>query len=159
MKIYIESTKREPKDTLYTFLRKVLNLDNNFHTGSIIENTYSDPEFKELQCKKLKHRSFDDLVSISKTYFKVSDKTVAKTILKFLKENDKLIFVLCDSAKKWVLNHGLTKSTLLYCGIYDMSYNKTAFKKEGIYCLDDIFNLMGIDKTYIDPDYDDDDDD
>lgn len=159
MKIYIENAQREPKDTLYTFLRRVLNLDNNFHVGAIIENTYSDPEFKEIQCKKLKHRSFDDLVSISKTYFKVSDKIVAKTILKFLKENDKLIFVLCDTAKKWVLNYGLTKSTLLYCATYEMSYHKTDCKKEGIYCLDDIFNLMGIDKTYIDPDDDDDDDD
>ena len=146
MKLYVKDIIREPNDTLYTFLNKIFRLKGSFFEKYSVNSTYFDPEFKKLQCESKKYRSFDDLILISKTYFKVSDKVVAKTILKFLKKEDNLLLVLCDSAKKWVLNYGLTKSeTIKYCAQYNKSYLKTDdYGINGDYSFDDIVTLMGL---------------
>lgn len=147
MKIYVKDIIREPNDTLYTFLEKVLRLKEKWVSQGSVNSTYLDPEFKELQCNSGKHRSFDDLVLISKTYFRVSDKAVAKVLIKLINENNTLIFVLCDSAKKWVLNNGLTKSEIIkYCAIYNKSDLKTDDYGIGDYSFDDIITLAGLTK-------------
>jgi len=150
MKIYVKDVVRKPKDTLYTFLNKVVRFNGGAFAQGTANATYLDPEFKKLQCVSGKHRSFDDLISISKTYFKVSDKIIAKTIIKLIDKNDKLILVLCDTAKKWVLNSYLTKSEILkYCATYNKSDLKTDERKEGKYSFDDIITLAGLTKEDI----------
>ena len=83
MKLYVKNIIREPNDILYTFLYRVLNLDGNGFGKLTVKSTYEDSEFTKIQCIANKYRSFDDLVLISKTYFKVSSKVIAKTIKKF----------------------------------------------------------------------------
>ncbi len=151
MKLYVKGVVREPKDTLYTFLSKVFKINVSFFNKYSINATYLDSEFKKLQCESEKHRSFDDIVLISKTYFKVSNKTVAKTILKFLNKDQDLLFVLCESAKKWILNYGLNKSNnIKYCGNYNKSDEKThIYGINSDYSFDDIVTLMGLTKEDI----------
>ena len=150
MKLYVKDVVREPNDTLYTFLYKVLHFDGNGFGKAIVNSTYFDPEFKELQCTAGKFRSFDDLVLISKTYFRVSDKAVAKVLIKFINQYDNLGFVLCDSAKKWVLNRDLSKSDIFkYCARYNNSPIRTHEYLNGKYSFDDIINLMGLTKEDI----------
>lgn len=150
MKLYVKDIVREPKDTLYTFLYKVLRLNDTYHVQSTILSTYYDLEFKNLQCISGKNRSFDDIVFISKTYFKVSDKAVAKILKKFLDKHNDLIFVLCDSAKKWVLNRGLHNSEIIkYCARYNKSDLNTNNYSAGKYSFDDIIKLMGLTKEDI----------
>ena len=147
MKLYVKNIVREPKDTLYTFLCKVLRLNEGYYKRSTVNATYLDSEFLKLQCMAGQHRSFDDIVSISKTYFRVSNKAIAKVIKKLLDENDKLCFVLCDSAEKWVLNRDLSKSDIFkYCTRYNKSDIKTHEYLDGKYSFDDIINLMGLTK-------------
>ena len=153
MKLYVHNIVREPKDTLYTFLNRVLKLDNKingYFTLGTVNATYLDSEFLKLQCMAGQHRSFDDIVSISKTYFRVSNKAIAKVIKKLLDENNKLCFVLCDSAKKWVLNINLIKAdNFKYCAMYNNSPIKTHEYLDGEYSFDDIINLMGLTKEDI----------
>lgn len=150
MKIYVKDIVREPNDSLYTFLSKVLKLTGNYFRKYTVNSTYLDPEFKKLQCGNSKHRSFDDIVLISKTYFRVSDKAVAKAILKFLNNEEQLLLLLCDSADKWVLNYGLNKSnSIKYCAFYNKSYLKTNDCGKGKYSFDDIITLMGLTKEDI----------
>lgn len=149
MKLYVKDVVREPNDTLYTFLKKVLRLDpyNTYMQGTV-SLTCFDPEYKQIQCDSGKHRSFDDLVLISKTYFKVSDKAVAKVLIRLINKHNRLILVLCDSAKKWVLNTDLTKSDIFkYCAIYNKSDLKTDdCGLYGNYSFDDIITLAGLTK-------------
>ena len=147
MKLYVKNITREPNDTLYTFLYRVLGLDSKGWGKLSVNATYTDPELTKLQCTANKYRSFDDLVLISKTYFKVSSKTVAKTIKKFLDNYNCSSLVLCDSAHKWVFYYGLVKSDYIkYCANYNKSYNKTDDPKNGIHSFDDIITLMGLTK-------------
>ena len=147
MKLYVKDVVREPNDTLYTFLYKVLHFDGNGFGKAIVNSTYFDPEFKELQCTAGKFRSFDDLVLISKTYFRVSDKAVAKVLKKFSDNHNYVNFVLCDSAHKWVFYYGLHKSNnIKYCANYNKSYEKTDDPGVGIHSFDDIIKLMGLTK-------------
>ena len=150
MKLYVKNITREPNDTLYTFLYRVLGLDSKGWGKLSVNATYTDPEFTKLQCASSKYRSFDDLVLISKTYFKVSSKTVAKTIKKFLDNYNCSSLVLCDSAHKWVFYYGLVRSDYIkYCARYNGSYNKTDDPKNGIHSFDDIITLMGLTKEDI----------
>ena len=150
MKLYVKDVVREPNDTLYTFLYKVLHFDGNGFGKAIVNSTYFDPEFKELQCTAGKFRSFDDLVLISKTYFRVSDKAVAKVLKKFSDNHNYVNFVLCDSAHKWVFYYGLHKSNdIKYCANYNKSYEKTDDPGVGIHSFDDIIKLMGLTKEDI----------
>lgn len=150
MKLYVKDIVREPKDTLYSFLCKVLRLNQIYYIQSTTEATFLDSEFKNMQCTYGKNRSFDDLVLISKTYFRVSDKAVAKAIVKILNKNNTLLFVLCDSVKKWVLNRNLTKSNLIkYCGTYNKSDLNTDDYSNGDYSFDDIIKLAGLTKENI----------
>jgi len=147
MKLYVKDIVREPKDTLYTFLYKVLRLKGSYSIQSTVNTTYYNSDFTKLQCISGKNRSFDDLVLISKGSFKVSNKVIAKVIKKILDENDNLVLILCDSAKKWVLNRNLTKSeSIKYCGRYNGSENKTDDYGIGDYSFDDIITLMGLTK-------------
>lgn len=147
MKLYVKDVTRDKKDTLYTFLYKVLNLDRNGWAKGVVNATYKDPEFKKLQCIENKYRSFDEIVLISKTYFKVSTKAVAKVIMKLLDNHNSLSLVLCDSAHKWILYYGLTKiDTIKYCAKYNKSYDKTDDSGVGIHSFDDIITLMGLTK-------------
>lgn len=149
MKLYVKNVVREPNDTLYTFLYKVLHFDGNGFGKAIVNSTYFDPEFTKLQCISNKYRSFDEIVLISKTYFKVSDKTVAKTIKKFLDEYN-TCFVLCDSAYKWVFYYDLSCDFIKYCANYKEGYKKTnETGKNGKYSFDDIIILMGLTKEDI----------
>ena len=150
MKLYVKGIVRKPNDTLYTFLNRVLNLNGGYFERSTVNATYLDLELKELQCNAGKHRSFDDLVLIAKTYFRVSDKAVAKAIVKILNKNDTFLFVLCDSAEKWVLNRNLTKSNKIkYCGAYNKSDLNTDDYSNGDYSFDDIITLAGLTKDDI----------
>ena len=150
MKIYVKNIIREPNDTLYTFLYRVLRLDCEYYKQNTTDTTYLDPDFTKTQCFSGKYRSFDDLVAISKTYFKVSDKAIAKVLIKFIDKSDTLCFVLCDSAKKWVLNSGLNDSEILkYCARYNKSDYNTDSSGEGKYSFDDIITLAGLTKDDI----------
>ena len=150
MKLYVKDVVREPNDTLYTFLYKVLHFDGNGFGKAIVNSTYFDPEFKELQCTTGKFRSFDDLVLISKTYFRVSDKAVAKVLKKFSDNHKYVNFVLCDSAYKWVFYNGLNSDYVKYCANYKEGYKKTnETGKNGKYSFDDIITLMGLTKEDI----------
>ena len=94
--------------------------------------------------------SFDDIVLISKTYFRVSDKAIAKVLIKFINQYDNLVFVLCDSAEKWVLNRNLHKSEILkYCARYNKSDYKTDEYGIGEYSFDNIITLAGLTKEDI----------
>jgi hypothetical protein len=150
MKLYVKDVVRQPKDTLYTFLSKVLHFDGNGWGKANVNATYKDPKFKELQCVAGKYRSFDDLVLISKTYFKVSDKAVAKVLKKFSDKYNNINFVLCDSAYKWVFYSGLNSDYLKYCANYKEGYKKTnETGKNGKYSFDNIVTLMGLTKEDI----------
>jgi len=150
MKLYVKDIVREPKDTLYTFLHKVLRFDGYGFGKANVNATYLDPEFKELQCASGKYRSFDDLVLISKTYFRVSDKSVAKVLKKFSDNHNNVNFVLCDSAYKWVFYHGLSSDYVKYCANYKDGYTKTnETGKNGKYSFDDIITLMGLTKENV----------
>ena len=150
MKLYVKGITRKPDDTLYTFLHKVLRLDYHSFVKSTVSDTYFDPELKDLQCISGKHRSFDDLVLIAKTYFRVPDKSIAKVIMKLLSKYEYLILVHCDSAKKWVLNSDLSKSEILkYCAKYNKSDLNTDNCGVGDYSFDDIITLMGLTKEDI----------
>jgi hypothetical protein len=154
MKLYVKDIVREPKDTLYSFLYKVLRLDHNYHIQTTVNTTYYYPDFTNMQCINGKNRSFDDLVIISKTYFRVSDKSVAKVIKKLLDGNNNLIFVLCDSVNKWVLNRSLTKSeSIKYCARYNISDHKTEQFGAGDYSFDTIITLMGLTKEDVKIEY------
>jgi len=150
MKLYVKDIVREPKDNLYTFLYKVLRLNSSYGIKSTVNHTYYNPELTKLQCIGGKNRSFDDLVLISKTYFRVSNKAIAKVLKRIIDENNNLLFVLCDSAKKWVLNRDLHKSEILkYCARYNKSdYNTDSFGI-GDYSFDVIITLMGLTKEEI----------
>ena len=150
MKLYVKDIVREPKDNSYTFLCKILRLDSNNYTKFTVGYTYYDSNFKDLQCMSGKHRSFDDLVKIVKTYFRVSDKAVAKVIKIFLDDYKFASLVLCDSAHKWVFYYGLHKSNnIKYCANYNKSYEKTDDPGVGIHSFDDIIKLMGLTKEDI----------
>jgi hypothetical protein len=147
MKLYVKDVIREPKDTLYTFLYKVLRLNSNPFGKGTVNTTYYNLEFTELQCVRNKYRSFDEIVLISKTYFQVSNKSVAKVIKKFLDDYNQTSLVLCDSANKWVFYYGLNKSNVTkYCAHYNKSYIKTDESGIGIHSFDDIITLMGLTK-------------
>ena len=146
MKLYVKDIIREPSDTLYTFLHKVLNLDKKW--GLTTTNaTFFDSEFKTIQCSSGKHRSFDNLVLISKTYFRVSDKAIAKVLIKFINKYECSGFVFCDAANKWIFNYGLTNSDdLKYCFKYNKSEYKTDECGIGKYSFNDIITLAGLTK-------------
>ena len=146
MKLYVKDVIRKPKDTLYTFLYKVLNFDSNGFGKAVVNDTYYDPELTKRQCIKGKYRSFDEIVLISKTYFRVSDKAVAKILKKFSDEHYYVNFVLCDSAHKWVFYYGLGSNYIQYCANYNKSYEKTDDPGVGIHSFDDIIKLMGLTK-------------
>lgn len=147
MKLYVKDITREPNDTLYTFLYKVLGFDGQGFCKAMVNATYEDPEFTKLQCIANKHRSFDEIVLISKTYFRVSDKAVAKVIKRLLDDYEYANLVLCDTAHKWVLNWRLDSDHLMYCANYKESYKKThKTGKNGKYSFDDIITLMGLTK-------------
>ena len=147
MKLYVKDVTRKPKDTLYTFLYKVLNFDSNGFGKAIVNDTYYDPELTKRQCIKGKYRSFDEIVLISKTYFRVSDKAVAKILKKFSDNYYNVNFVLCDSAHKWVFHYGLDSNYIKYCANYNKGYKKTnETGKNGKYSFDDIITLMGLTK-------------
>ena len=148
MKLYVKDVIREPKDTLYTFLNKVLRLNGQYFLKGTINTTYYDPELTKRQCIRGAYRSFDEIVLISKTYFRVSDKAVAKILKKFSDDHYYVNFVLCDSAHKWVFYYGLHKSNnIKYCANYNKSYEKTnKTGKNGKYSFDDIIKLMGLTK-------------
>lgn len=145
MKLYIKNITREPKDTLYTFLYRVLSFDDKGFGKGLVDTTYFDPEFTKVQCNSTRHRSFDDIVLISKTYFKVSDKTIAKVIKRFLDDHHCMNFVLCDSIYKWVFYQGLNKSdNIKYCARYNGSNIKIDNPGKGVYSFENIINLMGL---------------
>ena len=146
MKLYVKDVTRKPKDTLYTFLYKVLNFDSNGFGKAIVNDTYYDPELTKRQCIRGKYRSFDEIVLISKTYFRVSDKAVAKVLKKFSDNHNYVNFVLCDSAHKWVFYYGLGSNYIKYCANYNKSYEKTDDPGVGIHSFDDIIKLMGLTK-------------
>ena len=147
MKLYVKGVTRKPKDTLYTFLYKVLHFDGNGFGKAVVNDTYCDPELTKRQCIGGKFRSFDDLVLISKTYFRVSDKAVAKVLKKFSDNHNYLNFVLCDTAHKWVFYYGLDSNYIKYCANYKEGYKKTnETGKNGKYSFDDIIKLMGLTK-------------
>lgn len=150
MKLYVKDVTREPKDTLYTFLYKVLNFDSNGFGKAIVNDTYYDSELTKRQCIKGKYRSFDEIVLISKTYFRVSNKAVAKVIKIFLDDYKFASLVLCDSAHKWVFYYGLNSTYIKYCANYNEGYKKTnETGKNGKYSFDDIIKLMGLTKEEI----------
>ena len=146
MKLYVKDITREPKDTLYTFLYKVLSFDSKGFGKAIVNDTYYDPELTKRQCIRGKYRSFDEIVLISKTYFRVSDKAVAKVIKIFLDDCKFASLVLCDSAHKWVFYYGLGSNYIKYCANYNKSYEKTDDPGVGIHSFDDIIKLMGLTK-------------
>lgn len=147
MKIYVKDAIRKPSDTLYTFLERLLKLNSSGYMRGTCKTSYYDPELKSVQCSENRYRSFDDIVLISKTYFKVSDKAVAKVIKRILDNYEYAIFVLCDTANKWVLYYGLNKSdSIKYCANYNTSYNKIDDSRDGIYSFIDIITLMGLTK-------------
>lgn len=147
-KIYVKDELRRSTDTLYTFLKRILTLDDNnaWTKGSLKRNTYFDPQYTSLQCLSGKYRSFQDIVLISKTYFKVSDKHVAKTIKRFLDENEQTVILLCDDAGKWVFQHCLDRSNdIKYCGTYNKSnYKMYDVGDNDVYSFIDIIKLMGL---------------
>ena len=149
MKLYVKDIVREPKDTLYTFLYKVLSFDGKGFGKAIVNNTYYDPELTKQQCTRGRYRSFDEIVLISKTYFRVSDKAVAKVLKIFLDDYKFASLVLCDSAHKWVFYYGLNSTYIKYCANYNKSYEKTDDPGAGIHSFDDIITLMGLTKEEV----------
>lgn len=47
MKLYVKNIIREPNDTLYTFLKKVLRFNDGAFAQGTVNATYLDPEFKK----------------------------------------------------------------------------------------------------------------
>lgn len=145
MKLYVKNITREPNDTLYTFLYRVLGFDGKGFGKGMTNSTYLDPKFINIQCSSNKYRSFDDIVLISKTYFKVSSKAVAKVIKRFLDDYNSMGLVLCDNIHKWVLYRGLTKSDdIKYCYKYKESDKNLYNSGKGVHSFIDIITLMGL---------------
>ena len=137
MKLYVLNENRLKKDTLYTFLYRVLNLNCPYSKG-YCNKTFTDAEFLETQCNSRSHRSFDDIVLISKTYFKVSNKQVAKTLLKFLISDPELCFIFCDTANKWIFHtYNYKSKKYKYCGTYSESETKIKESGGGKYSFED----------------------
>ena len=144
--LYLKTIKREPKDTLFTFLEKCLK-KKSFKSYGIFPKTY-----KDIECTKLEYpeayRSFEVIVEISKTYFKVSEKQVAKTIKKIIvkDENRKLGFLLCLATNKWIL-HSITvylqpEKENNFILKYSNSINRLDEKGKGKYNFNEIDKLM-----------------
>lgn len=145
MKIYVKLEERIPEDSLYTFLKRILNLENKGYNTGCCKPTFFDPEFKKNQCLKMAHRSFEDIVFISKTYFKVSDKAVARALKKLIDERNFLNFILCDRINKWVFTSYMSKSKeFKYCGTYNKSNEKISHKGKSAYSFEDIIKLMDL---------------
>ena len=49
MKLYVKNVIREPNDTLYTFLYKVLHFGGNGFGKAVVNDTYYDPELTKRQ--------------------------------------------------------------------------------------------------------------
>lgn len=123
----------------------MLGFDGSGFRKGMVNTTYFDPEFIKIQCSSNKYRSFDDIVLISKTYFKVSNKAVAKVIKRFLDDYDSMGLLLCDNINKWVLYRGLTKSDdIKYCYKYKKSDENLHSLGKGNHSFIDIINLMGL---------------
>ena len=106
------------------------------------------PEFSELECPSIEETTEElyNLVGEIKEETDLSE-LGEKCLEYLLDENDKLCFVLCDSAKKWVLNRDLSKSdNFKYCAMYNNSPIKTHEYLNGKYSFDDIITLMGLTK-------------
>ena len=109
------------------------------------------PEFSELECPSIEETTEElyNLVGEIKEQTDLSE-LGEKCLEYLLDENDKLCFVLCDSAHKWVFYYGLSNDYIKYCANYKEGYKKTnETEKNGKYSFDDIIKLMGLIKEDI----------
>jgi hypothetical protein len=151
-KIYFKTIKRQNRDTLYSFLSRCIDKTENHKYKSYgrFPNSYSNEECTKGEHASTSFRSFDAIVQISKSYFKVSDKQVAKAIKKILTKNrgvpDKeLGFLFCGTANRWVMHQNSGYCWFLnneFVLNYSSSVNKKNYKGSGTYCMNDIISLM-----------------
>lgn len=150
-KIYLKKTERLKRDSLYSFLKRCIDKTSDFKYKSYGRFPAS---FKDENCyipeKGEAYRSFDAIVEISKTYFKVSDKRVAKTLKRIMTENKgkqgrELGFLFCGTANRWTMHENsgfcwyLNQEFILN---YSSSLDAKHVKGSGKYCMNDIIFLM-----------------
>lgn len=101
--LYLKDVKREDKDSLYTFLKRCIGPIPNSPYKSIggFPATYTDKECANKECSP-KFRSLEVIIEISKAYFRVSDKQVAKALKKLCVQDKLLGLLLCNAAGKWI---------------------------------------------------------
>lgn len=149
--LYLKDVKREPKDTLATFLERCFH-GKGFKAYGSLPTTYKDVECTDKEMSS-KHRSFEIIAEVSKTYFRVCEKQVAKTLKKLILKNQNekkcLGFLLCKSANKWILNgfsaeisNDIWGNKDRFILDYGGSEDKTDLKGSGQYSFDEIEKLM-----------------
>ena len=139
--LYLKEIKRSSKDTLFTFLKKCI-AEKNFKVFGAFPTTYLDKECNQIEISP-KYRSFESIVEISKTYFKVSEKKVAKTLKKIILENNVSGFLYCLAANKWIFYSNMDYfNEERHIFKYSDSHLKTHLKGSGKYTFNDIEKLM-----------------
>lgn len=151
-KIYFKTIKRQNKDTLYSFLSRCVDKteSNKYKNYGRFPVSYSDEECTKGEHLSCSYRSFDSIVQISKSHFKVSDRQVAKAIKKILTKNrgvsgKELGFLFCGTANRWVMHENSGYCWLLNSEFvlnYANSVNRKNDKGSGAYCMNDIISLM-----------------
>lgn len=149
--LYLKDVKREDKDSLYTFLKRCIGPIPNSSYKSIggFPTTYTDKECTNKECSP-KFRSLEVIIEISKAYFRVSDKQVAKALKKLCVQDKILGLLLCKTANKWIFYN--SKNAFSYVKWYAdednfiLDYNNSINKKDqrgvGKYTYNEIRELM-----------------
>lgn len=145
--IYIQEIRREEKDTLFTFLKRCIK-KKGFKDEGRFPRTYKNEECTDDMFESgMKYRSLEAIIEISKTYFRVSEKQVAKTLKKIIEENYSYGFLYCGAANKWIFYHASYSIQLLDRNVnFTLTYGKTQDKLNstgcGKYTYNQIHELM-----------------
>ena len=153
MKLYVKIIKKD-NERILRFLQRCY---ASAHTGWDYKfcETYYDEDCLKEQCDK-RRRSFDDLMSIVKTYYPhVSKKHIAKQIEKLTRARAicgkvRLNFLYCPDADRWIMYENSGGDPQYYRYLYMNSYGKS-FQRfndvgKGERSLKDILELMGYTK-------------
>lgn len=147
--LYLKDVQREKKDTLYTFLKRCINPIGvlPYKSKGAFPTTYKNENYSDKECDS-KFRSLEAIIEISKTYFKVSDKHVAKVVKKICLQDKTLALLFCKMANKWIFYEGIysekywKKDEDNFTLNYDNSINKKDNKGKGKYTYNEIRELM-----------------
>lgn len=152
MKLYV-NVEKHPREKIVSFLKRCYDEGQYSYNYTFCE-TYYDVYCTKLQCYK-KRRSFDELLTVVKTYYPhASKKHIASQIKKLTKplsicNKMHLRFLFCPDVQKWVMYESSNNASeyYIYLSNYNNSKSKFEEKGNGERSLKDILTLMGYDET------------